>query len=81
MYHAVMMYRASPISHCLPEQIIPKGAHVLLDIRSGNLRIVSATEEMSVVIAEYAIHNQNIALDFFAYLTQYKDRFASVQIR
>lgn len=63
----------------LPEQTIAAGAHVSLDVRAGSLCIMKAIG-MDVIFAEYAIEDQNVALDFFAYLEKNKDRFASVRI-
>jgi hypothetical protein len=75
-----MMYRRSPTSFSLPEHTIPKGAHVSLDVRAGKLQIVKAIGSMKVAVAEYEIHNQDTALDFFAYLTRHRDRFVSVRL-
>lgn len=72
MYHAGMM-------SVLPERTIPIGAHVSLDVRSGILCIVVAVE-MSVICAEYVIHDEDVALEFFAYLEKHRSRFASVHI-
>lgn len=73
IYHTEMM-------SVLPEQTIPAGVHVLLDIRAGSLRIVGATG-MSVICVEYVIRDQDIALEFFGYLQWYRKRFASVHIK
>lgn len=35
---------------------------------------------MNVICVKYKIYDQDISLEFFAYLTKYRDRFASVRI-
>jgi len=56
------------------------GAHVSLDVRAGGLCIV-LTVGMSVICTEYAIHDVDAALEFFAYPEKHRSRFASVHIR
>jgi len=64
----------------LTEQTIAAGTHVVLDVRAGRLTVTGVIGTTSIVVEEYALADQDAALDMFAYLEQYKGRFASVRV-
>lgn len=65
----------------LAEDTIEAGTDVSLNVRERRLMVSRCANGCgAVLVQEFSLASEDAALDFYAYLSQYPERFASIRI-